>query len=150
MHIELATVCDAKPILALQKLAYVEEAILYNDFTIPPMVQKIEQVIQEFKEKSVLKVSIDDKIIGSVRAYQDKESCYIGKLMVHPAYQNRGIGTRLLNEIEKIFQYCKRYELFTGCNSRKNIYLYRKNGYIPFKELPVSDTLKLVYLQKEQ
>lgn len=150
MHIELATVCDAEPILALQKLAYIEEAILYNDFTIPPMVQKIEQVIQEFKEKSVLKVSMDDKIIGSIRAYQERESCYIGKLMVHPAYQNRGLGTRLLIEIEKKFPYCKRFELFTGCNSRKNIYLYQKSGYLPFKELLVSDTLKLVYLQKGQ
>ena len=150
MHIELATLCDAKPILALQKLAYIEEAILYNDFAIPPLVQKIEQVIQEFNEKLVLKVSIDGKIIGSVRASQDNGSCYIGKLIVHPTYQNRGIGTRLLNEIEKNFQHCKRYELFTGCNSSKNIYLYQKNGYMLFKELQISDKLKLVYLQKEQ
>ncbi|WP_198936769.1 GNAT family N-acetyltransferase [Domibacillus epiphyticus] len=32
------------------------------------------------------------KIIGSVRAYEKEGICYIGKLMVQPAYQNKGLG----------------------------------------------------------
>ena len=45
---------------------------------------------------------MDDRggIIGSVRAYQENGTVYIGKLMVYPKMQKKGIGTKLLLEIE--------------------------------------------------
>jgi len=46
--------------------------------------------------------------------------------------QNQGIGTILMKEIEKCFT-PKRFELFVGSKSGKNIYLYQKLGYSIFK-----------------
>jgi hypothetical protein len=53
-----------------------------------------------------------------------------------------------MNGIEEQFQGCKRYELFTGKNSVKNIYLYEKLGYRIFKEEEISKKLSFVYLEK--
>ena len=115
---------------------------------IPPLKQTIEDIYNEFQKGIVLKVIDDeDVIIGSVRAYQKNGTVYISKLMVHPEMQKRGIGTKLLLEIENEYPN-QRYELFTSTKSISNIRLYEKAGYKIFKEEAVSEELRFVYLQK--
>jgi ribosomal protein S18 acetylase RimI-like enzyme len=148
MIIEKATVSDAGELLALQKLAYRSEAEIYNDFNIPPLVQTLESMEEDFKNQFFLKAVLDGRIIGSVRAYSKEGTCSIGRLVVHPDFQNRGIGTRLMDEIEKIFSGCKRFELFTGDKSERNLRLYQKRGYRIFKTARVTDHTNVVFLEK--
>lgn len=128
MEIVKAKIEDAEEILSLQKLAYQSEAELYNDFDIPPLTQTLDEIKAQFADHVILKTMFEDNIIGTVRAYEKNGVCYIGRLAVHPKMQNQGIGQALLLEIEKYFA-CKRFELFTGSKSNKNIHLYRKHGY---------------------
>lgn len=146
--IEKASVDDAEEILALQKLAYVSEAEIIDDFTIPPLHQTLEAILSEFNYQIFLKSELENRIIGSARCYFRKGTCYIGKLIVHPDHQNQGIGTQLLLAAENQYPYAKRYELFTGHRSEKNLHLYKKHGYTLFKIEVVSDTLTLVFLEK--
>ena len=92
MIVELAKVEDAKEILNLQKLAYESEAEIYNDLTIPPLTQTLEEIITDFENQVFLKASVEEKIISSVRAYMKQETCLIGRLIVHPNFQGQGIG----------------------------------------------------------
>lgn len=137
-------------ILRLQYLSYQSEADLFENRDIPPLKQTLDEVIDEYNTGIILKM-LDDagSIIGSVRAKADKETVYIGKLMVHPQHRHRGYGTRLLNEIERYFPE-KRYELFTSTRSKENIQLYRKSGYKIFKHKAIDDELQFVYLEKIQ
>ena len=146
--IERASVESAEEILELQKIAYVSEAELIDDFTIPPLHQKIDEILSEFKHQIFLKVEFDKKIVGSIRTYLEMGTCYIGKLIVHPDYQNKGIGTKLLYKAEGQFPNATRYELFTGQESQRNLHIYGKNGYKVFKETKVSERLTLVFLEK--
>lgn len=146
--IEKAQKEDLKKILELQYFAYQSEAKLFCDMDISPLKQTLEEVYDEFNKGVILK-AIDENgvIIGSVRAYQDAGTVYIGKLMVHPDMKNKGIGTRLLLEIENVYSN-QRFELFTSTRSIKNIKLYEKLEYEIFKEEIVSEELKFVYMQK--
>lgn len=139
---------DLRTILELQYLAYQSEAKLFNDPNIPPLQQTLEDVEKEFEKGIVLK-AIDEKniIVGSVRVYSEKGTVYIGKLMVHPQQQKRGIGTKLLLEIEKEYPN-QRYELFTSTKSIGNIRLYERLGYKIFKEVSITEELQFVYLEK--
>ena len=139
---------DLEKILELQYLAYQSEAKLFGNMDIPPLKQTIEEVYNEFQKGTILK-ALDDigVIIGSVRAYQENGTVYIGKLMVHPKMQRKGIGTKLLLEIEREYPN-QRYELFTSTKSISNIRLYERLGYKIFKEETVSQELQFVYLQK--
>jgi ribosomal protein S18 acetylase RimI-like enzyme len=148
VRIEQAEIEDAEEILELQRLAYSSEAAIYDDYTIPPLTQTLEDIESDFDRHLFLKAIVDDQIIGSVRGYLEEGSCFIGRLIVHPAYQNQGIGSRLMEEIENRFGEAKRFELFTGHKSRRNIYLYGKLGYEAFRTVRVNDDLKLVYLEK--
>jgi ribosomal protein S18 acetylase RimI-like enzyme len=149
MEIERAMISDAEEILVLQKLAYRSEAEIYNDFNIPPLVQTLESIEKDFENQYFLKAVMDGKIIGSVRAYTKEGTCYIGRLIVHPDFQNRGIGTDLMNEIERIFNTCRRFELFTGDKSERNLYFYQKLGYKIFKKAKITDQTMVVYLEKK-
>ena len=148
MVIERAGLEDAENILALQKLAYLSEAIIHDDYTIPPLHQTLEETMAEFENQCILKATLEGRIIGSVRAHMRAGTCYVGKLIVHPDLQNRGIGTRLMHEIEGCFPDAARYELFTGHKSQRNLYLYQKLGYRPFKSEMISEKLILVFLEK--
>ncbi len=148
MRIEKATIDDTQEILILQKLAYMSEAEIYSDFTIKPLHQSLDEIQSEFADKHFLKVCTDGRIVGSVRAYAKEGTCLIGKLIVHPEYQNQGIGTKLLQKIENVFDVVNRYELFTGHKSRKNLYLYEKNGYRIFRRQQVTHDLTLVFMEK--
>lgn len=143
---------DANEILRLQYAAYQSEAAIYNNYTIQPLIQTLEQSTEEFNEGIVLKAVSNGKIVGSVRAFEMEDSVYIGKLMVLPDYQNRGVGKKLLRAIEKEF-YGKRYWLITGDKSTKNLKLYEKHGYTRFKTKEAEGTeegITLVYLEKQK
>ncbi len=149
MIITQATSADAEEILALQKLAYQSEAAIYQDYTIPPLMQTLSEISAEFHSRHFLKAVTDGGIRGSVRAHLEDGTCHIGRLIVHPAYQNLGLGTQLMNKIEGCFPDARRYTLFTGHLSERNLTLYRKLGYLPIRREPVSEKLTLVFLEKK-
>jgi GNAT superfamily N-acetyltransferase len=149
MTITKAEKSDLQQILDLQYLAYQSEAVIYNEFTLPPLTQTLTEVEQEFTKGIFLKAEDEDgKIIGSVRAFPNVDGTYINKLIVHPDKQGQGIGTKLLSAIEQEC-FSARYELFTGHKSVRNIKLYERLGYVKFKEQKVSDTRTLVYMEKK-
>jgi ribosomal protein S18 acetylase RimI-like enzyme len=149
MKIERATISDAEEILSLQKLAYISEAEIYNDFNIPPLVQTLKELRDDFKNQFFLKAVIDGRRIGSVRAFAKEGTCFVGRLIVHPDFQNQGIGAKLVQDMENIFKTSKRFELFTGHQSERNLYLYQKLGYKIFKTEKINDKVSYVYLEKK-
>lgn len=140
---------DLEDILLLQKIAFGSEADIYNDFdTSPPLLQTLEEITKEFSESIFLKSMQGNKIVGSARGYQIDETVFIKRLVVNPLYQNRGIGTKLMKSIEDYFKDIKRYELFTGHKSIRNLHLYHKLGYREFKRISVHENLIMIYLEK--
>ena len=139
---------DLKEILELQYLAYQSEAALFGNKDIPPLKQTLEEVVEEYDEGLVLKMT-DERgaIIGSVRAKEKAGTVYIGKLMVRPDHQKKGYGRRLLLEVEQYYP-GKRYELFTSTRSKDNIRLYESAGYREFDRKAVDDELIFVYMEK--
>ena len=136
-----------KEILELQYLSYQSQALIYGNH-IQPLKQTLQELEEGFTTQFILKAVSDEVIIGSVRAYVVNLTCKIGKLMVHPSYQNKGIGTKLMNVIERLFSESQKFEIFTGEKSERNVNLYNKLGYRRFKLEELSAGLKIVYMEK--
>jgi ribosomal protein S18 acetylase RimI-like enzyme len=138
---------DLPSILALQKLAYQSEAELVGDYSIPPLTQTLDGISDDFNKGIFLKAVENNEIIGSVRVYYSENTLYIGRLIVSPTHQNKGIGTSLLLAAEALYPNA-RYELFTSDKSVKNLSLYIKNGYKEFKREPLNENVNAVFLEK--
>lgn len=148
VHIEKAAESDLPGILDLQKRAFSQEAIIYDSESIPPLRQTLEEMRDEFQRKIFWKAVADGKLVGSVRAWQKEGVGYVERLIVDPGAQNRGIGRRLMETVERELPGAVRLELFTGHKSKKNLYLYRRLGYQIVRMEQETGTLSLVYLSK--
>ena len=150
MNVQIVRACieDAEEILVLQKLAYRSEGELYNNYGIQPLVETGDEIKGCFKTHVFLKAVSESKIIGTVRAFEKDGTCYVGRLAVNPAMQNKGLGAGLMNEVEKYFK-PERFELFVGIKSERNIHLYQKLGYSIFKkEAYGCGDIEVFYMEK--
>lgn len=146
-----AVAADVREIVELQRIAYRSEAELYDDYNMAPLRQTCDELADDFTKYVFLKAVVDNKIIGSVRAYQDSAGvCHITRLVVYPHYRGKGLGSRLMREIEKAFSAASAYELFTRHRSRRNIYLCEKLGYRVYKSEKRSAGIEHVHFEKKQ
>jgi len=149
LRIERARIEDAPVILALQNLAYQSEAEIYNDYSIQPLTQTLEDLIDEFKTHNVFKAIKGEHLVGSVRIKVNNGTCYVGKLIVHPDHQNQGIGSMLMAYVENQNNSIRRMELFTGHKSIRNILLYKKLGYKEFNRKRINADIVHVFMEKQ-
>jgi ribosomal protein S18 acetylase RimI-like enzyme len=148
--ISRAGVDDIPAILELQKLAYQSEARLYDDWSLPPLTQTLESLCAELVSSTALTAKVGARLVGSVRARMDDGICRIGRLIVHPESQRRGLGARLMEHIEREFGDSRKFELFTGSRSAGNIRLYERLGYKRTREERVSPSITLVFMEKSR
>jgi ribosomal protein S18 acetylase RimI-like enzyme len=146
--IERAHETDIPAILALQKLAFVTEAELYNDHSIPPLTQTEESLRAEFARAVFLKAVEAGELVGSVRGWCSYGTCHVARLAVHPEHRRRGFATALMTAIESVFVEANRFELFTGERSEANLRMYRGLGYSEFKRERLSDSVSVVFMEK--
>ncbi|MGC4955201.1 GNAT family N-acetyltransferase [Actinomadura citrea] len=148
--IERAAPGDAGEMMTVQRAAYVSEAQLYGDPFIPPLVESAEQLRKVLAGDAVaLKAVTGGRLVGAVRAQFSDRTCLVGRLVVVPDLQRRGIGRRLLTELEgEIAGRADACVLFTGHLSEANLRLYRGLGYSETHRERVAAHLTLVHMRK--
>jgi GNAT superfamily N-acetyltransferase len=148
--VERAGPRDAGEVLTVQRAAYVAEAQLYGDPFIPPLVESAEQLRKVLASDAVvLKAVLDGRLVGAVRAQFSEHTCLIGRLVVVPDLQGRGIGRRLLAALEdEVTGRADACVLFTGHLSEANLRLYRRAGYTETHRERVAAHLTLVHMRK--
>ena len=148
IQVRTASIDDAEEILEIQKAAFLSQARVYNNYQLPPLTQCLDSIRNEFDEKTFLKVQIENRIIASVRFKTVDGYVTIDRLVVKPEFQNQGIGTALLNEIESRVPDATAFQLFTGNKSIKNIHLYEKMGFKRIKSETTNQGIELLYMEK--
>jgi len=149
LEISKAGESDMREILELQRLAFFEVGVRYNDPNTTPLPQTLNELIEESKGQVFLKAVHKGKIIGTVRGRLDGDICRVSKVMVHPDHQGKGVGRMLMASVEKEFN-ADVFELRTGHLDERTISLYERLGYVLTGEKEkISDTLWFVRMRKE-
>jgi tRNA (guanine37-N1)-methyltransferase len=152
-HVEIlpATVADAGELLTLQRAAFVTEAHIYGDLSIPPLLESVEECVARFAQGPVWKAVAGSRIVGSVQLGITGAVGTIGRLVVAPDWQNQGIATKLLRVAEKTAPAeVTSYELSTGALSERNLQLYRNAGYREIRREQQTPQVELVWLAKRR
>ena len=133
LDVATATAADAPELLTLSRACWVTEARANDSLDIPPLMETVEQTVAGIAEWTTWTVRAGGRLVGSVRARvaPGEDSLWqIGRLMVAPDLQGRGLGRALLTFAEaQAPPGTAAYWLNTGARSDRNLRIYRKAGY---------------------
>lgn len=143
---------DAGEVLTLQRAAYVTEAQAHDDAHIPALLETLDALRAGLGDPAVLALGVRDggRLVGAVRCRVEGRVGAVGRLVVAPDRQGRGLGGMLLAAVEEALQgRVERLVLFTGEKSAGNRRLYASHGYAEVRQERVSSSMTLVHLEKQ-
>jgi tRNA (guanine37-N1)-methyltransferase len=121
---------DAGELLTLQRACWVQEQQSNPELEIDALTEDYDDVRAWIQEGTVLVAHRAGRLVGAVRGRQHETTWDVGRLMVAPDLQGRGLGRLLLERIEQVAPpEVTDFELFTGAGSRRNRKMYQKAGY---------------------
>jgi len=132
---------DLGELLTLQRACWVQEALANDMLDIPALHESLEDLEASLDEWSWYVVRSAGRLVGAVRGQLDTRDGHshwdIGRVMVAPDLQGRGLGRALLEHIQAVAPAeATSYVLFTGAHSADNQRMYKKAGFSLRKDLP--------------
>jgi tRNA (guanine37-N1)-methyltransferase len=133
-----ATRGDAGELLTLQRACWLQEAIANESVTgIPALSESYDDVVAWLAEWTTFVVRVEGRLVGAVRGRMEGSAWDIGRVMVAPDLQGRGLGRVLLEHIQAVAPAgATSYVLFTGARSTDNLRMYKKAGFRLRPDIP--------------
>ena len=150
MKIELATIQDVPALLNLQRKAFGPLCEELGWENAPILSEPLEYLYEQFAQCTTLKIENGEGlIVGSVNGKVTDGSLYIGRLMVLPEYQQRGIGKRLFREIQSRLPHVRAW-LCTCQQIRPPYDFYLREGFKHYQSEIVGPGLTWAFMEKIQ
>ncbi len=130
VEVRLVQPGDAGELFTLQRACWLQEQQDNPGVEIPALHETLEDLRGWIARDTVLVARSAGRLVGAVRADLHERTWEIGRLMVAPDLQGRGLGRVLLQRVEAAAPpEATAYALFTGAGSLRNQKLYKKAGY---------------------
>jgi NAD(P)H-dependent FMN reductase/GNAT superfamily N-acetyltransferase len=121
---------DAPEVTVLQRCCWVDEAVTNGTLAIPALHESLEEVRGWLADHHATGVWLDGRLLAMVRGRRVDNDWHVGRLAVVPDLRGHGLGRWLLRTAEAAAgPDIRRFVLFTGAQSRRNITLYESEGY---------------------
>ena len=127
-----ATRADAGELFTLTRACWLQELWANPGVLIPALEESFEDAERGLEEWTTFVALAGGRIVGSTRGrlVGDGTVWDVGRVMVAPDLQGRGLGRHLLELIEQAAPVeVTTYELHTGAKSVDNIRMYKRAGY---------------------
>jgi len=133
LEIRSATRADAGELFTLTRACWLQELWANPGVVIPALEESFEDSLRGLAEWTTVVALAGGRIVGSARGRPEGPGGTVwdvGRVMVAPDLQGRGLGRHLLALIEDAApEEVTTYSLFTGAGSVDNIRMYKKAGY---------------------
>src|SRR6185295_4558293 len=127
--ISRANLEDAPIMLDLQRRAFAEEERRSGSQDIPPLTELLDTVIEHIQHQTALVARDNGKVIGTIRGIVKGRVCTVRALAVDPANQGHGVGSSLLNALERTLPKVAQFDLTTNTVMEGNVPFYERHGY---------------------
>jgi tRNA (guanine37-N1)-methyltransferase len=129
--INRAAPADTGELITLQRAAYLSEARVTGSLELSPLTETPDRLRASLVDGVVLVARRAGRLIASVRAEVATDGAWlIGRLVVAPDLQGRGIGSRLMSEIESCApRSCSRMRL-TATAVAETLSFFGRRGYV--------------------
>lgn len=132
---------DVGELLTLQRACWVQEALDNDTLDIPALHESLAVVEASLDDWDYYVVRVEGRLVGAVRGrlttHGGTPAWDIGRVMVAPDLQGRGLGRLLLEHVQAVAPAeTASYVLFTGARSVDNQRMYKKAGFSLRKDLP--------------
>ena len=120
---------------------------IYNAVGWQAYTKDIESLKKAFEKSTyVLIAMIDEHVVGIARSISDEVSIhYLQDILVHPEFQKKGIGRKLLNLMLERFENVRTHMILTD-DEEKQLKFYESLGYKNtrgLKEVPLNSFVKM-------
>ena len=132
LDVRPATLADAGELFTLQRACWLQEQEANPGVEIPALQESLDDLRGWLGEWTtfVARDPASGRLLGAVRGQLAGTEWDIGRIMVAPDLQGRGLGRALLTLIEDAAPTdASSYVLFTGAGSARNLAMYKKAGY---------------------
>ncbi len=120
---------DAPTMLDLQRRAFAEEGRRSGTQDIPPLTEQLEAVTDHIQKQTALVGRDNGEIIGAIRGIVNGRVCTVRALVVDAAHRGRGIGSALLDALERSLPDVAKFDLTTNTVMEGNVPFYERHGY---------------------
>ena len=133
LDVRPAVPADAGELYTLQRACWLQELEANPGVEIPALRESLDDVRRGLGEWTVMvaREPSSGRLVGAVRGRVDSHGEWdIGRVMVAPDLQGRGLGRALLELVEGLAPAdVTTYVLFTGAGSTDNLRMYKKAGF---------------------
>ncbi len=140
LHVRVAVPADAAELLVLQRACWVREGLAARGrWVVPPLAEELDDILRDLGEWTTYAVRVPavegtpGRLVASVRARRhpdDATRWEVGRLMVAPDLQGRGLGRDLLALAESLAPAdVTGFALTTGVLEEGNQRFYKRAGY---------------------
>ncbi len=133
LDVRPAVPADAGELYTLQRACWLQELEANPGVDIPALRESLDDVRRGLGEWTVMvaREPSSGRLVGAVRGRVDRHGEWdIGRIMVAPDLQGRGLGRALLELVQALAPAeVETYVLFTGAGSVDNLRMYKKAGF---------------------
>ncbi len=130
VQVRLVQPSDAGELLTLQRACFVQEQQANPELEVDALTETLDEVRAWTAEGTVFVARSEGRLVGAVRGRLHGTAWEIGRLMVAPDLQGRGLGRMLLGCVEQAAPAAATsYELVTGAASTRTLKMSKKAGY---------------------
>ena len=141
---------EAETLLGIQIEAFTEDLKRYEDFKTSPATESVEKVNWRIDNFLHFTIWLNSEIIGGIYVREVGESEFrLNRIFISNAYQNKGLGSRVMKLVEDKFPQTRKWYLDTPKLNPRNHHFYEKLGYKKTGEHQVNKKLTLLDYEKE-
>lgn len=140
---------EADQLLKLQKEAFHSDLIKYKDFHLSPAAESWENFVIRMLTSSHFSIYVNDRIAGGICVVKRaKNHNYLYRIFLGSEYQNYGLGSKILPQLEHRYPEVKKWSLDTPKDNQRNRHFYEKLGYQKTGEQMINEYLTLIDYEK--